>query len=299
MSGRLRKAGTTAWLTVGFAIWAVAAGSALVNASDHRVDRDKASQPPAARAQVGAPTTAAGSQAYVGEAKCLECHDEQRKGYEGSPHHRAADPRTPAAKQGCESCHGPGSPHVDDPAANPSRISSGCPQMRSTRRAPPATTAASTRCGTAASTKRAVVICMTCHSVHKPKSEREQLKARRRRPRCAPPAIATRSPSSIAPATCRCAKARWSARPATTSHGSTNVKLLRKGDSIAEMCTSCHADKRGPFLWEHRAEPRRLRDLPRSARLVERADAGRQAADALPAVSRRHAASRARSTTRR
>jgi len=34
-------------------------------------------------------------------------------------------------------------------------------------------------------------------------------------------------------------------------HGATNVRLLRKGDSIAEMCTSCHADKRGPYLWEH------------------------------------------------
>jgi DmsE family decaheme c-type cytochrome len=34
-------------------------------------------------------------------------------------------------------------------------------------------------------------------------------------------------------------------------HGSTNVRLLRKGDSIAEMCTSCHGDKRGPFLFEH------------------------------------------------
>jgi DmsE family decaheme c-type cytochrome len=35
------------------------------------------------------------------------------------------------------------------------------------------------------------------------------------------------------------------------THGSTNVKLLRKGDSVAELCTSCHADKRGPYLWEH------------------------------------------------
>jgi DmsE family decaheme c-type cytochrome len=34
-------------------------------------------------------------------------------------------------------------------------------------------------------------------------------------------------------------------------HGTTNVRLLRKGDSIAESCTSCHAEKRGPFLWEH------------------------------------------------
>ena len=34
-------------------------------------------------------------------------------------------------------------------------------------------------------------------------------------------------------------------------HGATNVRLLRKGDSIQELCTSCHAEKRGPFLWEH------------------------------------------------
>jgi hypothetical protein len=61
------------------------------------------------------PGAGAEGQSYVGEAKCLECHSEQLKGYEGSPHHRVADPRSPVAKQGCESCHGPGSKHVDDP----------------------------------------------------------------------------------------------------------------------------------------------------------------------------------------
>ncbi len=34
-------------------------------------------------------------------------------------------------------------------------------------------------------------------------------------------------------------------------HGSSNVRLLRVGNSIAEACTSCHAAQRGPFLWEH------------------------------------------------
>jgi predicted CXXCH cytochrome family protein len=34
-------------------------------------------------------------------------------------------------------------------------------------------------------------------------------------------------------------------------HGSANVRLLRAGHSVVEACTSCHADKRGPFLWEH------------------------------------------------
>jgi DmsE family decaheme c-type cytochrome len=36
-------------------------------------------------------------------------------------------------------------------------------------------------------------------------------------------------------------------------HGSTNVRLLRAGNWINESCVSCHAEKRGPFLWEHAA----------------------------------------------
>jgi DmsE family decaheme c-type cytochrome len=34
-------------------------------------------------------------------------------------------------------------------------------------------------------------------------------------------------------------------------HGSSNVKLLKAGTTIDESCTSCHTEKRGPFLWEH------------------------------------------------
>jgi DmsE family decaheme c-type cytochrome len=34
-------------------------------------------------------------------------------------------------------------------------------------------------------------------------------------------------------------------------HGSTNVRLLRVGMTVSESCTSCHQEKRGPFLFEH------------------------------------------------
>ena len=34
----------------------------------------------------------------------------------GTKHAQALDPRTPAAQQSCESCHGPGQAHVDDDA---------------------------------------------------------------------------------------------------------------------------------------------------------------------------------------
>ena len=33
-------------------------------------------------------------------------------------------------------------------------------------------------------------------------------------------------------------------------HGSTGPALMRKA-SVNETCWQCHADKRGPFLWEH------------------------------------------------
>jgi DmsE family decaheme c-type cytochrome len=36
-----------------------------------------------------------------------------------------------------------------------------------------------------------------------------------------------------------------------TPHGSNNVRMLKVGNTINEACASCHAEKRGPFLWEH------------------------------------------------
>jgi DmsE family decaheme c-type cytochrome len=34
-------------------------------------------------------------------------------------------------------------------------------------------------------------------------------------------------------------------------HGSANLRLLKAGTTVNESCTSCHAEKRGPMLWEH------------------------------------------------
>ena len=69
-------------------------------------------------------------------------------------------------------------------------------------------------------------------------------------------------------------------------HGAQNVKMLREGTSITEACASCHAEKRGPFLWEHAVGRENCVTCHDAARLEQRADAGRQAADALPALPR-------------
>jgi cytochrome c553 len=55
-------------------------------------------------------------QGYVGAEVCVTCHEGYDASVNRSKHAFAKDPRTPAAKEGCESCHGPGEAHTQDPA---------------------------------------------------------------------------------------------------------------------------------------------------------------------------------------
>ena len=57
--------------------------------------------------------TAKGGEIYVGSETCKECHEEWYDSYMKNYHAIKGDPRTPGAKHGCESCHGPGFAHVE------------------------------------------------------------------------------------------------------------------------------------------------------------------------------------------
>ncbi len=64
---------------------------------------------------VGATET---DQPYSGKGAeaCLKCHGTEKiLGIEKTAHWKADDPRTPAAKQQCESCHGPSKKHMEFP----------------------------------------------------------------------------------------------------------------------------------------------------------------------------------------
>ena len=235
------------WLSLGLVIWLAAVATALATAPPAS-KREPAARVAPAKNSTQAPAAAA--QSYVGETKCLECHAEQLKGYEGSPHHRAVDPRSPAAKQGCESCHGPGSRHVDDPAAFPVKNPNKLP--------PQEVSAICTTChnrgehafweGSQHDSRK--LSCTTCHSVHDYKSETKQLNKKTQVEVCASchrDKIAKLDRSGHMPVR----EGKLECTTCHNVHGTTNVRLLRKGDSIAEACTSCHAEKRGPFLWEH------------------------------------------------
>jgi DmsE family decaheme c-type cytochrome len=228
-----RTGGTlAAAAAVAFVLFAVAGTTATTTA---------AQATPAASAA----TPAAG---YAGEDTCLTCHEGQSM--KGTAHGRAYNENSPAAAQGCESCHGPGQEHAEaggdkSKIKNPSKMSAG--QASDTCTTCHNRSVQALWNGSQHDNRQ--VGCLSCHSVHTPVGEKQ---------------IIAKSQTALC-GNCHRAVAnkqyRFNHMPVREGkmncsschnvHGSTNVKLLKAGTTIDESCVSCHAEKRGPFLWDH------------------------------------------------
>jgi DmsE family decaheme c-type cytochrome len=184
---------------------------------------------------------------YVGQDTCVTCHTD--RSVSGTAHGKTFNERTPAANHGCESCHGPGKAHAE--SGDPALI------RRFTNANAPEASETCTTCHNRATHAlwdgsqhdQRNLGCTSCHSVHSPKAE---------------PQLKTRTESELC-STCHRGvtnrQHRFNHMPVREGamtcsschnvHGSTNVRMLRAGTTVDESCTSCHADKRGPYLWEH------------------------------------------------
>lgn len=201
--------------------------------------------------QQAAPTAPPPLQAgYLGEEACATCHTGYDASIKASKHGLKNDPRTPAAAQGCESCHGPGEAHASDPEkVKPRQFD------KLSAQAVTDTCATCHNRGPHAQWKGSQhesrnVSCVSCHSVHTPKSAKAQLKTVNQQQQCMSchrDKVAKLDRSGHMPVR----EGKMECASCHNPHGSTNVRLLKAGNSINESCATCHTEKRGPFLFEH------------------------------------------------
>ena len=192
----------------------------------------------------------------TGDAKCTRCHDENDDypvlAIGKTRHGVMADKRTPT----CTSCHGESKAHVDNPGGKaerpkPDRVF----KVNNETTPPEVQTAACLTChqGDAriywqgSGHERSQLSCASCHTIH---AARDQ--------------VTVKETQAGVCFTCHKDKQadifRFSTHPLRTGqmacsschapHGSPGEHNLIK-TSVNETCYTCHADKRGPFLWEH------------------------------------------------
>jgi DmsE family decaheme c-type cytochrome len=184
----------------------------------------------------------------MGVEVCEECHAEKVTGMRMNPHGQAADARTPFAGDGCETCHGPGTTHFDvegnciislrgrfgESVELRNGICLGCHDSDMMHWS-----------GSAHESED--LVCTSCHAIHDDKvSVLDRTTQAEVCYQCHKDVRAQGFRSSTHPI--RDGKVACS--DCHNPHGSVAPAALREND-VNETCFRCHAEKRGPFLWEH------------------------------------------------
>lgn len=199
-----------------------------------------------------ASSSAAGAENKANDSGvCLGCHNTHPVNeILHSPHAQLADPDTPFSQGGCQTCHGDATEHLKNPANHPpvefgpdspvpvekrNAVCLGCHESE----------AATHWQGSTHETSG--LACTNCHQAH---AAKQLVKNRELQPKvCFNCHKITRA-----------AFRRFSHHPVIEGevtctdchapHGSFGKALLAKS-TVNETCYTCHAEKRGPFLWEH------------------------------------------------
>jgi DmsE family decaheme c-type cytochrome len=190
-----------------------------------------------------------------GADTCLGCHNNATvTGLFHGEHARPNDPKGPFGQGGlqCEACHGAGGAHVKagggplagmvdfgpkalTPVLGQNAVCLGCHQSNAAHDWATSAHAASN------------VACASCHTLHTPKdpvrSAASQIEV------CTGCHQAQRT-DLFKPSHHPLREGTMTCTSCHSPHGSSAPTLLVK-NTITETCTGCHAEFRGPFLWEH------------------------------------------------
>ena len=186
---------------------------------------------------------------YVGSETCAVCHQDRFDDHRASVHYQIEQGDSPVT--GCESCHGPGDAHVNDPE--------NVPLIFDTRNA---LASAADRAGQcldchasevtsfdyrAGSHMKGAVDCSSCHLVHEA-SGRDRLLAGALTDTCVGCHSEVRAELNLNERH-RVLEGMVTCADCHEQHGQSVRSRL--GGFKQETCVGCHTDKGGPFVFEH------------------------------------------------
>ncbi|MBV1910009.1 MAG: DmsE family decaheme c-type cytochrome [Kangiellaceae bacterium] len=200
-------------------------------------------------------------QAYTakGADTCLSCHDEDNEYpvmpiFKG-PHGQPFGEKAPFNNLQCESCHGPGQAHAkkakrsDDVAGTIIHFGKNSTTSIELQNEKCIDCHQDTERGhwPGSAHQQEDLTCVSCHQIHvakdpvmQPTTQTKVCLSCHTRQRAE---LHKRSVHSMQYDQLQCSSCHQ-------PHGSTSDKLLVKSN-LNETCYSCHAEKRGPFLWQH------------------------------------------------
>ncbi|HXJ11745.1 MAG TPA: DmsE family decaheme c-type cytochrome [Candidatus Limnocylindrales bacterium] len=196
---------------------------------------------------------------YVGVETCKTCHDEISKGFENTPHFATSmaaklDAHAGPEWQGCEACHGPGKAHVDGGGdktkiftfkdASPVQISARCLDCH-------ANSHEQNNFGRSAHLQSGVS-CIDCHSPHHARESEFLLKESAPK-LCYACHLDVRA-EFARPFHHRVNEGLVQCADCHNAHGGFLAHQLRRADGYDEVCYKCHAEKQGPFVYQHEAK---------------------------------------------
>jgi DmsE family decaheme c-type cytochrome len=193
-----------------------------------------------------------------GADTCMMCHDEDSTlpiySIFKTKHAQPADKRTPFAGLQCEACHGPGEKHAQwvQPGEKQAPIITFGKHSKLTPRQQNQICLkchrGQTRIGWDGSPHESnKIACTDCHRIHVPQ---DPVLATRTQPQvCYRCHKRTRS-EFLKPSKHPVRYGRMDCSDCHQVHGSTAVAQLNQ-PTVNETCYTCHAEKRGPLLWEH------------------------------------------------